>query len=149
MDIQKIRVLVEPVIAGLGCEVLEIRFLTEMGRRVLRIAIDRPEGVQVGDCERASREISTLLDVEGIGDRYFLEISSPGLDRPLVKEADFVRFTGKMASLKTREPVVEHGGRRNYKGTLKGVEEGRVVMTIDGQDYWVPLSLIERASLVY
>jgi ribosome maturation factor RimP len=79
-------------------------------------------------------------------ERYLLEVSSPGLDRPLVKEADFVRFVGKIASVATREPIE---GRRNYKGLLKGMDEGHVVMEIDQKIYRVPLALIERANLVY
>ncbi len=150
MNIEKIRALTLPVLEALGYELIDVRYVVEQGRPVLRIFIDCEGGVKVGDCERASRELETLLEVEGgIGERYYLEVSSPGLDRPLVKEADFVRFAGKVASVKTRTPVEEYGGRRNYKGLLKGVEEGRAVMVIDGQEFRVPLNLIERAHLVF
>ncbi len=145
VDIQKIRVLVEPVLQELGLDLVELRQLTEYGRPTLRVAIDKEGGVTVGDCQRVSREIDTLLEVEaGIRERFFLEVSSPGLDRPLNKEADFVRFVGRSASVKTREPIE---GRRNYKGLLKGVADGTIVMVIDGREYKIPVGLVERAHL--
>jgi len=150
VDLEKVRSLVEPVTGQLGYELLDLRFLTEQGRHLLRLTIDKEGGVTLADCQRVSREIETLLEVEEtVRERYHLEVSSPGLDRPLVKESDFVRFAGKTISLKTREPVVEYGGRRNYKGLLKGVENRSVVMVIDGQEYRVPFDLMERAKLVY
>jgi ribosome maturation factor RimP len=150
VDLQKVRSLVEPVVGQLGYELIDVRFLTDRGRRLLRILVDREGGVSVGDCERVSREIETLLEVEeAVRERYDLEVSSPGFDRPLVKESDFARFAGKNAALKTKEPVVAYGGRRNYKGLLKGVEEGVVVMMIDGKEFRIPLGLVERAHLVF
>jgi len=146
VDIKKIQSLAEPVLRELGCEWIEARLVTEYGRKILRIAIDKEGGVSVGDCERVSRDIETLLEVEEVvGERYLLEVSSPGLERPLIKETDYLRFVGKMASLKTREPIE---GRRNYKGVLEGLEEGVVKILIDGKQYKVPMELIERAHLV-
>jgi len=150
MDLKRLKLLIDPVLTPLGYELVDVRYVVEQGRSIMRVMIDCEGGVKVDDCERASREIETLLEVEGdIRDRYHLEVSSPGLNRPLVKEADFVRFTGKVAAVKTREPIDEYGGRRNYKGLLKGVEEGRAVMLIDGQEYRVPINLIEKANLVF
>lgn len=147
MNVEKVRSLIAPVLETLGYELIDVRQVSELGRNILRVCIDCEGGVKLADCERVSREIETLLEVEGdIRDRYSLEVSSPGLNRPLVKETDFVRFAGKVAAVKTREPI---DGRRNYKGMLKGVEEGRAVMVIDGQEYRVPLDLIEKAHLVY
>lgn len=147
VDIGKVRGLVEPILTELGMELVEARFLSEQGRPTLRILIDREGGVSVGDCERVSREIETLLQVEeAIPASYNLEVSSPGLDRPLVKESDFVRYAGQKASIRTREAME---GRRNYKGLLKGVEAGEVVVEVDGQDYRIPVGLIEKAHLVY
>ena len=147
MDISKARSLIDPIVKEMGCELLEVRSLTEYGRNILRVLVDKDGGVAVGDCEKISREIDTLLEVEGVaGSGYLLEVSSPGLDRPLVKESDFVRFAGKMVSLKTREAIE---GRRNYKGLLKGVEASQIVMVIDGKEYRVPVELVERAHLVY
>lgn len=130
----------------LGYELVDVRFVVEQGRPTLRIFVDKEGGITVGDCERVSREIDTLLDVEGVvRERYLLEVSSPGLNRPLVQEKDFVRFAGKTAFLATTEPIE---GRRRYKGLLKGVEDGKAVMEIDGKEYRVPLNLIGKANLV-
>ncbi len=147
MDLPKVRQVAEPILAGLGLELIDVQFLVDQGRPVLRVLMDKPGGVTVEDCRRISREIDTVLEVEGVvTGRYFLEVSSPGLDRPLLKEADFVNYVGKVAAVKTREPIE---GRRNYKGLLKGVEEGRIRIEIDGQDFLVPLELVEKAKLVY
>ncbi len=147
VDLSRIRVIVEPILGALGFELVDLRFLTEHGRRILRLFVDREGGISVGDCQRVSREIETVLEVEGVvRERYDLEVSSPGLDRPLTKEEDFRRFIGRQAFLKTREAIE---GRRHYKGVLKGLEEGNVVMEIDKKDYRIPLGLVERAHLVY
>src|SRR5579885_1728275 len=98
MNLEKIRSVIGPVLETLGYELIDVRHVVEQGRSILRVMIDREGGVKLADCERVSREIDTLLEVEGeIRDRYNLEVSSPGLNRPLVKEADFVRFAGKTA----------------------------------------------------
>ncbi len=150
MDTKKIQDLIVPVIESLGCEFVDVRVVTEMGRKILRVLVDYEGGVSVGQCEKISREIETLLEVEGvIGDRCLLEVSSPGLDRPLVKESDFVRFTGKVAAIRTREAMDPVTNRRNYKGLLKGVEDGSVVIEVDGQEYKITQSLIEKANLVF
>ncbi len=150
MDVRKIRSLVEPVLEPMGYELVDARFLTENGRRILRLFVDREGGTTVGDCERISRELETLLEVEGVlGERSVLEVSSPGLDRPLTKESHFVKFAGKTAAVTTSRPVDAYGDRKNYKGLIRGVEQGQVVMEIDRQEYRVPLDLIEKAHLVF
>lgn len=150
MDVRKVRSLVEPVLEPLGYELVDARFLTEHGRPILRLFVDREGGVTIGDCERVSREIETLLEVEGVlGGRSVLEVSSPGLDRPLTKPAHFEKYAGKVAAVTTSRPVEAYGDRRNYKGLIRGVEEGTVVMEIDRQEYRVPLELIEKAHLVF
>lgn len=147
VDLRKIEALVGPVAASLGYELVQAQLAGDQGGSILRILIDRAGGVQVADCEQLSREISTLLDVEGaVPGRYRLEVSSPGLNRPLVKEADFVRYVGSRAQVKTSVPIE---GRRNYAGELQGVESGIVVMKIDGTEYRVPIGLIEKANLVF
>jgi len=147
MEIGKVRSLIEPIVSALGVQLVDVRSLTEHGRSVLRVMVDREGGVTVGDCSSVSREIETLLDVEeSIRGRYDLEVSSPGLDRPLVTEADFVRYTGKVASIKTQESIE---GRRNYKGALQGVVEGNIVMTIDGKEFRIPVGFVEKAHLVW
>lgn len=147
VDLKKVEGLVEPIAASLGYEVVQVQWATDQGGSILRVLIDREGGVQVGDCRTLSREIETLLEVEGVvAMRYRLEVSSPGLNRPLVKEADFLRFTGKEAVVKTREPIE---GRRNYKGLLQGVELSHILMLIDGQQFRIPIGLVEKAHLVF
>ena len=146
IDLSKIRSLVEPAAGALGYELVDVRFVNELGRWTLRLMIDKEGGVSVGDCQKMTRDVETLLDVEEVvSGPYFLEVSSPGLERPLKKEADFVRYTGRMVSVKTREPIE---GRRNYKGDLKGVEDSMIVMVIDHQEFRIPMNLIEKAHLV-
>ena len=135
------------ILQGLGVELLEVRQVVDHGRSVIRIVIDREGGIKVGDCELVSRELGTPLDVAGlIPDRTFLEVSSPGLNRPLVKEADFQRFAGQKVWIRTRDPI---DGRRNFKGTLQGIEQQQISVLIDGQAFQVPYREIDRAQLVY
>ncbi|MFQ5466216.1 MAG: ribosome maturation factor RimP [Thermodesulfobacteriota bacterium] len=144
---ERVRSLAEPVAEGLGLEIVHVEWAVEHGARILRVYIDKPGGVTIDDCSLMSRELSTILDVEDpIPESYSLEVSSPGLDRPLVREGDFARFTGRKAGIRTREPL---GGRRNFKVTIDGVEEGVVVATdSEGRRLRIPLSFIERARLV-
>lgn len=142
----RLRSLVEPLLVDLGLELVDVVLATEHGRTVLRFLIDKPNGVTIDDCTDASREISTLLDVEDpIPQRYNLEVSSPGLDRPLVKEKDFTRYIGKKAKIKTREPIE---GRRNFKATIESVSGGRVYVTdFDGRRFVIEIAGIEKARL--
>jgi ribosome maturation factor RimP len=153
IDLQKVRVLAESVFSPLGYELVDLEFVTEHGLPTLRLFVDKEGGITVGDCQRMSREVDTLLEVEeavlGRGGRYHLEVSSPGLNRPLVKEADFAKYVGKVASVRTSVPVPEYGDRRNYKGVIQKVENKAVEMLIDGKEYQVPLELIEKARLEY
>ncbi|MFQ5736550.1 MAG: ribosome maturation factor RimP [Thermodesulfobacteriota bacterium] len=138
--------LARPVVEGLGMELVDVAFVTEHGRRVLRVTIDKPGGVTVDDCGDISRELGTILDVEDpIPQRYTLEVSSPGLDRPLTGEKDFVRFTGRKARIKARKAVE---GRKNFKATIDSVENGVVTVTdFDGRVFDIALSNIDRARL--
>ena len=146
-DLLALRQQAELILQGLGVELLEVRQVVDHGRSVIRIVIDREGGIKVGDCELVSRELGTPLDVAGlIPDRTFLEVSSPGLNRPLVKEADFQRFAGQKVWIRTRDPI---DGRRNFKGTLQGIEQQQISVLIDGQAFQVPYREIDRAQLVY
>jgi len=134
--------LLEPVIEALGYELVELEFPPHL----LRIYIDREGGVTVDDCEKVSRQVSSVLDVEDpIPGAYTLEVSSPGLDRPLRKEADFVRFTGEQAKLELTLPL---DGRRRFGGTLKGCEAGMVLIEVDETMFRLPLADIGKARLV-
>jgi ribosome maturation factor RimP len=118
---------------------------------ILRVFIDGPGGVGLDDCARVSHQISTTLDVEDpISAHYSLEVSSPGLNRPLKKEADFRRFVGQKAKIRTKHPlgVVEHG-RRNFSGTLVSVENGNIKIDVGDQVCDVAVTDVEKANLVY
>ncbi len=131
---------------GLGLELVDVLYTTEHGRRILRIFIDKPGGVTIDDCSDLSRELGTVLDVEDpIPQSYTLEVSSPGLDRLLTKEKDFLRFAGKKVKLRTKEAIE---GRKNFKASIEGVEGGRVTLKdADGRIWEIMLSNIEKARL--
>ena len=134
---------VQPVVAGMGYELVDVQ--ASNGGRLLRLFIDKPGGVGLEDCAAVSRQLSRVFEVEGI-DYERLEVSSPGLDRPLRKGADFARFAGQKAELRMRTP--DATGRRRFVGVLRGAEEGRVSLELDGQTVALELSDVERARLV-
>ena len=134
--------LLEGPIEALGYELVELEFPP----RLLRVYIDREGGVTVDDCEAVSRQVSAVLDVEDpIPGAYTLEVSSPGLDRPLRKAADFARFAGEQAKIELELPI---DGRRRFAGTLKGCEAGEVNIEVDGVLHKLPLGGIGKARLV-
>lgn len=146
LDLQRVRSLIESIVAPLGYELVDVSQLSEAGRWLLRVLIDREGGVTVGDCQRVSREIETPLDVdELVPAACRLEVSSPGLDRPLVKERDFEKYAGREAKIETKDPI---DGRRNFKGVLKGMDEGMISITVDGRDFRIPLGGVKKARLV-
>lgn len=116
-------------------------------RSIVRIFIDQPDGVSLDDCERFSKRFSVALDVEDwVESSYVLEVSSPGLDRPLVKEKDFVRFSGRNVKVRLRAPLE---GQRNYRGKLLGISDGRIGLEIPpGRQIEIALKEIEKANLV-
>ena len=138
--------LLEPVVTGLGYELVEIEYQPNPKHGVLRIFIDQPDGIQLDDCQEVSNQVSALLDVEDpIPGHYNLEVSSPGLDRPLNKVEDFERFTGEMVKIKT---VMAIDGQRNFKGLLRGIEGDDITIEFDGKQVTLPLASIEKARLV-
>lgn len=146
--------LVFPVCEAHGVELVQVRVLKARGT-VVRVMIDRarPNGepgsdVTVEDCKLVSRDLSTAFDVheELLPGAYHLEVSSPGLDRPLVKPADFERFAGEEIKIRTRVPV---GGRRGFTGELQGISDGVVRLLQDGASVEIPHADIDRANLVY
>ena len=137
MDLQA---LIEPTVTGLGYELVA---LERVGRGLLRAYIDKPGGVDLEDCSRVSHQLTRVLAVENVAyDR--LEVSSPGLDRPLVKAADYVRFTGERAQLRLRMPLE---GRRKFVGVLLGLEQDRVRLQADAGVVELALADIESARL--
>lgn len=138
MDVAK---LVGTTLTGLGFELVDLEV---SGRGLMRVLMDKPEGITVDDCELVSHQLTRLFLVEGVNfDR--LEVSSPGLDRPLKKEADFVRFCGQKAQLKLRMPIA---GRKNFVGILGAVENGTLQFDVDGNQVVIELSNVDKARLV-
>ena len=142
----RVRELVEPVVIDLGFELVDAEFVQAHGGWVLRLYIDKPGGITIDEITRVSREASTLLDVEDfMPGRYSLEVSSPGLERPLVKPEHFLAAIGKSARIKTRAPI---DGRKNFKGTIEACAEGSVTLK-DTEDniYEIELEDIDKARL--
>ena len=144
--IKKAEAMLEPLLEAEGLSLVDLSLKWEPGGWVLRILIDKKQGVTLDDCALVSREFGQLLDVENIvPTSYRLEVSSPGLDRPLKKEADFIAYTGKRVRIKTRDPIA---GRRNFKGALIGCSEGKVQVRVEGNEVFaIPLSSIIKANL--
>ena len=138
--------LLEPAIAGLGFELVDLQWVQLGGRNTLRLRIDKRDGgIKVADCTAVSRAVSPLLDVEStIGGRYDLEVSSPGLDRPLRKPADFDRFQGRVIEVRTQAPV---DGQKNFKGTLDLFDGTTVFVNENDRVVNIPFDQIERARL--
>ena len=137
----------EPVVESMGYELVGVEFNAGNGHGTLRVYIDREQGVNIEDCASISHQLSGLLDVaEPIKQAYDLEISSPGIDRPLFKLADFERFIGKTAKIKL---LVGVQGRKNFKGRLQGVTDAQLInIEVDGEQFDLPYSDIARANLV-
>ena len=136
-----------PVVEAMGYELVGVEFAAAGNHGTLRVYIDREEGVSIDDCAAISHQISGLLDVEEpINQAYDLEISSPGIDRPLFKLADFERFAGQVAKIKLAVALL---GRKNFKGRLQGVADSKqVVIEVDGEIFELPFADIARANLV-
>ena len=133
--------LVETTLTGMGYELVDFEM---SGRGLCRVFIDQPSGITLDDCERVSNQLTRLFAVENVNYER-LEVSSPGLDRPLKKEADFVRFRGSKANLKLRIPLE---GRRNFAGILGEVKDGVLQLEMDGEQVEIELSNLDKARLV-
>ncbi len=144
--IERVKSIALPLFTELELELVDVEFRREAGGWILRVYLDKSGGVTLGDCQRVSEELSDLLDVENvITHPYTLEVSSPGLNRPLRREADFLRFAGQRARVTTSQAVA---GQRRFLGVLKGYEDGQVVLEReDGTVVSIPYALISKARL--
>ena len=143
-NLTTLRTLLEPSVEAMGYELLQIEFGGQDGQ-ILRLYIDAPGGIEVDDCASVSRQISVLLDVEDpFKNAYTLEVSSPGMDRPLVKPEHFRRFAGELVKIIMHTHVL---GRRRFTATLIEADEDQVVVEADGESYELPYSLMESARL--
>ncbi len=144
--VERVKSIALPLLQELGLDLVEVEFRREAGGWILRLYLDKRGGVTLGDCQRVSEELGDLLDIEDLIDHpYSLEVSSPGLNRPLSREADFLRFVGHRARVSTSQAIA---GQRRFLGTLKGYEEGWVMLEReDGTVVLIPHSLISKAHL--
>jgi ribosome maturation factor RimP len=142
---KRVEEVVLPVLEELGLELVELQFRREQSGWVLRLIIDKPDGINLDDCAVASRELSQLLDIEDFIDRaYNLEVSSPGLDRPLKSMADFHRFIGRKAKIKTIEPIA---GEHVFIGNIQQTEGESIVLEIGGREVVIPFLQVAKARL--
>jgi ribosome maturation factor RimP len=146
VDLEHVRQIAERVVAAHGLELWEMEFRGGGKARLLRLFIDRPGGVTHADCEAVSREVGTILDVEDVipGGSYVLEVSSPGLDRKLVKAEHYQRFAGSRVRVMTREPVE---GSRHFEGSLEGCQQGQVTLSVGGKKQAPRRLVIELANV--
>ena len=137
--------LLEPAVERLGYELVDLEVRLG-GNGLVRLYIDKPEGIDLEDCETVSRAVSALLDVEDpVPGNYNLEVSSPGLDRKLTKAEHFQRFTGETVKVQMRFPIA---GRRRFRGTLVSSDDENIVVEVDGESHSLPLKTIDTARLV-
>lgn len=146
-NVQQLQELIEPAVAGLGYELWGVQLLSQGRFTTLRIFIDSPMGINVDDCAKVSHQVSGILDVEDpIQNHYTLEVSSPGIDRPLFTLEQFRRYIGEEVAVRLRIPFE---GRRKFAGLLTAVEADDIVVRIDDEEYLLPFESIERANIVF
>ncbi|MFO1430639.1 MAG: ribosome maturation factor RimP [Candidatus Competibacteraceae bacterium] len=145
-DSHTLREILEPVVSAMGYELIGVEYHPHRGSALLRLYIDKEGGVNVDDCRQVSHQVSGVLDVEDpIPGHYRLEVSSPGLDRPLFAARDFIRFAGHPVRVQLTLPL---NGRRKFTGRLVGVRADQVVLEQEGQELAIPLAAIEKARLI-
>jgi len=158
---RQIEELIEPAVVALGCRVWGINYLSQGKHSVLRVYIEKQAqeiatqekvetetqaGISIDDCERVSRQVSELLDVEeAINGEYTLEVSSPGLDRQLFHPEQYTRVLGEMLDVRLSFPF---DGRKKFVGQLVGVEDNEAVIQIDGEEFLLPIETIQKAQVV-
>jgi len=146
--LERVRELAEPIIKELNLDLVDIEYFPQRGRGIVRITIDKDNGgVTLDDCTKVNREVGYILEIKDLFFHpYQLEVSSPGLERPLKTLGDFEKFLGRKVSLKTSDLL---NGKRNFKGTLKQVQNGTVLLEMDGGLWEIPFGLVRHAKLVY
>ena len=143
---QQIQQMLEPTVAALGFDLWGVEYLSQGRHSVLRVYIEHEKGISVDDCAAVSEQISGVLDVEDpVKGDYSLEVSSPGLDRPLFEKGHFEQFVGRVARVKLNVAVE---GRSNYKGTIIEVDGDEVVLQVEGESVRLPLAQLSSARLV-
>jgi ribosome maturation factor RimP len=142
----KLNALIEPAVEAAGFELIGVEFVRAGKHSTLRVFIDHPDGITVDDCADVSHQVSAVMDVEDpISTEYNLEVSSPGMDRPLFKAAHYQAVTGQVVSLRLRVP---QGNRRNFKGKVLSVTEDELTIEVDNEQFELVISNIEKGNLV-
>jgi ribosome maturation factor RimP len=155
VDLARIRGAIAPVLSARGVSLVDLEWATDRGGWVLRVTIEREGsldqggGVTLDDCADVSRDVSAALDADEdlVSPHYSLEVSSPGLDRPLRTQAEFARFTGKLARVKLSRPAPD--GQRLLRGPLAEAPEGRIAVIVDGKRVEAPFADVSEANLVF
>ena len=145
--LESVKRIAEPVVTAEGMDLVEAEYGNEGGGLTLRLYIDKEGGVTLDDCSNISGQVGQLIELNDLMlHPYTLEVSSPGLNRPLKKEEDFVKYEGKLVRLKVRNPV---DGRRNFRGRLLGYEQGTVTIDVGDEIVSLPFNEIRKANLVH
>ena len=144
--LEQLQGILGPVVEALGYQCWGIEFISQGKHSLLRIYIDHADGILVEDCEKVSRQISGVLDVEDpITSEYTLEVSSPGMDRPLFTLEQFAAHAGEQVKIRLRSP---YEGRRNFQGLLQGIEDQDVVVRVEEHEYLLQIDLIDKANII-
>jgi len=144
--LEQLQAMLAPVIESLGYQCWGIEFISQGRHSLLRVYIDHANGILIDDCEAVSRQVSAVLDVEDpISSEYTLEVSSPGMDRPLFTLEQFAKHVGEQVKIKLRSPFE---GRRNFQGLLRSVEGQDVVVLVDDHEFLLPIDLIDKANII-
>jgi ribosome maturation factor RimP len=145
--IESIKDLAEPVIQSQGLELVDIEFFSEPRGWVLRVYIDKEGGVRLEHCSRLSQQLGDIIDVKDIiPHHYILEVSSPGVNRPLKGEKDFLGHLGEVIKVKVKNPIE---GRNHFQGTLVSCTDGTILVSVDTKQYRIPMPLISKANISY
>ena len=143
---EQLHELIKPVVESLDCVLWGLEYMSQGRHSTLRIFIDDANGVSVEDCEKVSRQVSSVMDVEDpITGEYTLEVSSPGTDRPLYTVEQYTRFVGEQVAIRLRVPFE---GRRKFSGLLSGVEADDVKVVVDDFEYLLPIESIDKANII-
>lgn len=144
---EKLVAIIEPAVSALGFELLGVEYMPQGRHSLLRIYIDHEDGITVDDCGDVSHQVSAVLDVEDpIRGEYTLEVSSPGLERPLFTLEHYARFAEQLAEIRLHAPL---HGRRKFKGRIQGVDGDEVILDVEGEEQRLAIDNIEKAHLIH
>lgn len=145
--LEQVEAVITPSLTSMGFELVQVKFIDGRSAQTLQIMAEKPDGsMSLDDCALISRQLSAVLDVEDIlTDAYRLEVSSPGIDRPLVRVSDYAKYVGHAAKVETALPV---DGRKRFSGSIAGVDGETIILTVDGREHRLPFMDIQSAKLV-